>query len=124
MSPLGTFLPCIGRAGSVSERMLRKRTSDHFRQVWTSRAALVIQVWRLLARAVGLDLVGPREQLGVNAVAHNQAVNTVLARASALVTSDPQHCQFADEVAEDDGAVAVASQPSLNAQRLGPHQLG
>ena len=62
-SAFGTFLPCIGWAGSVSERMLRKRTSDHFRQVWTSRTALVIQVWRLLARAVGLDLVGPREQL-------------------------------------------------------------
>src|SRR5215469_5892407 len=76
------------------------------RQVWTSRAALVIQVPRLLARTIGRDLVGPVEQLGVDAVADNQPLNTILARASALVTSDAQHSQLADDVAEDDGAIA------------------
>jgi len=38
-------------------------------------------------------------------VAHNQPINTVLAGASALVTSDAQDGQFANDVAEDDGAI-------------------
>jgi hypothetical protein len=49
-----------------------------------------------LARTIGLGL--PVEQLGIDAVAHNQPINTVLAGASALVTSDAQHGQLADDV--------------------------
>ena len=55
---------------------------------------------------VGRDLVGPREQLGVDPVAHNQPINTVLARMSTLVTSDAQHGQLADDVTECDRAFA------------------
>ena len=44
---------------------------NNLRQIRAPRAALVIQVARLLPRAVGRDLVEPIEQLGVNAVAHN-----------------------------------------------------
>jgi len=47
-------------------------------------------------------IVGPVEQLGVDTVAQNQPINTILARASALVTSEAQHGQLADDVAECD----------------------
>jgi hypothetical protein len=36
-------------------------------------------------RTIGRDLVGPFKQLGVDAVADNQPINTILAGASALV---------------------------------------
>jgi hypothetical protein len=39
-------------------------------------------------------------------VAHNQPINTILAGASALVTSDAQHGQLSEDVAECDRAVA------------------
>src|SRR5215472_12966186 len=58
------------------------------------------------ARAIGCDLVGPLEQLGVYPVAHNQPINAILTGASALVTSDAQHGQLPDDVAECDRAVA------------------
>jgi len=58
----------------------------------------------LFPRAVGRDLVRPVEQLGVDAIAHNQSINPILARASALVTSDAQHRQLADKVSENDCA--------------------
>src|SRR5215471_5696387 len=51
-------------------------------------------------------LVGPFKQLGVDTVAHNQPINTILARTSTLVTNDAQHGQLANDVAEDDGAIA------------------
>jgi len=55
---------------------------------------------------IGRDLVGPFKQLGVDTLAHNQPVNAILSRASALVTSDAQPGRLADDVAEDDGAIA------------------
>jgi len=51
-------------------------------------------------------VISPVEELGVDAIAHNQSINPILARASALVTSDAQHRQFADDVAECDRAFA------------------
>jgi hypothetical protein len=63
-------------------------------------AALVIQVFCLLAGTICSDLVRAVEQLCVYPVAHNQPINTILARASALVTSDAQHGQLADDVSE------------------------
>jgi hypothetical protein len=57
-------------------------------------------------RAVGCDLVGPFKQLGVDAIPHDQAVNTVLARATAFVTGNAQNGELADDAAECDGAIA------------------
>ena len=73
----------------------------------------------LASVAVGRDLVGPVEQLGIDTVAHNQPINTVPARARALVTSDAQNGELANDVAKDDGG---ASEPPLNPQRA--HHLG
>ena len=50
--------------------------------------------------------IAPFKQLGVDAVAHNQPINTILARATAFVTGDAQNGELADDVAEDDGAIA------------------
>ena len=49
----------------------------------------------MLPRAVGCNLVGLLEQLGVNGVAHNQPINAILARVSALVASDRKHGKLA-----------------------------
>jgi hypothetical protein len=60
----------------------------------------------LLARTIGRNLVGPFKQLGVDAVAHDQAINVVLARATAFVALDAQDSELANDVTEDDGAIA------------------
>jgi hypothetical protein len=67
-------------------------------------ARVVVFVPRDLARTIGLGL--PVEQLRVEAVAHNQPINRILAGASALVALDPQNGELADDVAECDRAVA------------------
>jgi hypothetical protein len=48
----------------------------------------------------------PVKQLSIDAVTLDQPVNTILAGASALVASDAQHGQLADDVAECDRAIA------------------
>jgi hypothetical protein len=56
------------------------------------------------ARAAGHDLVGPLEQLSVDAVAHDQAVEPILTGPTAFFTLDPEDCELANQVAENDGA--------------------
>ena len=48
--------------------------SHHLRQVRAPRAALVVQIPGLLARAVGRDLAGTLEQLGIHPVALDKTV--------------------------------------------------
>src|SRR5215471_2481705 len=83
-----------------------KNSPIRYRQVWAPRAALVVQIPRLLPRAVGRDLVGPIEQLGVNAVAFDQPMELISTPTAALAALDVEHVELADQVAEDDRAVA------------------
>jgi len=69
-------------------------TGSSAREIRASRAADVVEVPRLLARAVGLRL--PIEKLGVNAVLLNQVIDTVLAFAAALVALDAEDLELAD----------------------------
>jgi hypothetical protein len=71
------------------------------------------------AWAIPSDLVGPFKQLRVYPVAHNQPINTILAGASALVTSDAQHGQLAGYVAECDGALTRHDSVSQSARDSG-----
>jgi hypothetical protein len=57
-------------------------------------------------RAVGCDFVRPVEQLGVYSVAHDQAINMILARATAFVALDAQNGELANDIAEGHRAVA------------------
>jgi len=79
---------------------------DCLRQVRTLSATDIIEVHCLLARAIGLDLVGPIEQLGVDAIALDQAVKPIPAAPAAFVTLDVEYVELADQVAEDDGTLA------------------
>jgi hypothetical protein len=65
---------------------VERQTSDNFRQVREPRAARVVLIPRHLARTIGLWL--PLEQLRVDAVAHNQPINPILAEPAALVALD------------------------------------
>jgi hypothetical protein len=47
-------------------------------------------------RAVGRDLVGPIEQLGVNAVAFDQPMEVIPAPTAALVALDVEHVELTD----------------------------
>jgi hypothetical protein len=49
----------------------------------------------------------PSPTLRVNAVPHDQAVELILTGPAAFFTLDPEHCELADEVAEDDRAMPV-----------------
>jgi hypothetical protein len=82
------------------------QTSHDFRQVRTPRPALVVQVSRPLPPAVGRDLVGPLEQLGVDAIAFDQPMDVIRTPTAALVALDVEHIELADQVAEEDRAVA------------------
>jgi hypothetical protein len=57
-------------------------------------------------RAVGCDFVRPVEQLGVYSVAHDQAINMILARTTAFVALDAQNGELTNDVTECDRAVA------------------
>jgi hypothetical protein len=99
-SPLGHFL------GRVACHVAPQPGSQHFRQIGTDRSARIGVAVRLLACAVGRDVGGECEQLGVAAVAADQVGHAVASRASALGALDSQHIDFADQVGEDDRAVA------------------
>src|SRR5262249_28051042 len=79
---------------------------DHFRQIGADRAARVAVPARPPALARGGHVVGEGEQLLVWAVARDQVSDAVSTRASALGALDAQHVELADQVAEDDRAVA------------------
>jgi len=49
----------------------------------------------------------PSPTLRVNAVPHDQAVELILTGPATFFTLDPQHCELADAVAEDDRATPV-----------------
>jgi hypothetical protein len=60
----------------------------------------------LLARTVRGDLIDECEELFVPPVLRDQQWEPVLAPASALGAVDPEHVELADQVAEEDRAVA------------------
>ena len=87
----------------------------HFGQIRAPAAAPVFQVSPLLPRAVGRD---PIEQLRVDAVAHHQAVESILSGPAAFFILDPEHCELTFEVAEGDGVFAgITTRPHA---RSGP----
>ena len=76
----------------------RSVQSYYLRQIGTSRVTDSAQVHRLLARAVGRDLVGPSEQFGVDAVASDQRVEVVPSSLAALFALNVEHVELADQV--------------------------
>jgi hypothetical protein len=60
----------------------------------------------LLSWTVGRHVVGPVEQLGVDAVAFDQPVEMIPTPPAALVALDVDHAELPDKVAEDDRAIA------------------
>jgi hypothetical protein len=84
-------------------RALRKKWSnarflslDDLRQIRAPRAALIVQILRLLARTICRDLVRPLEQLGVNTVAHDQPVEPILTGPAAFFALDAKHLELTD----------------------------
>ena len=81
------------------------KTLDDLGKVRPDRAAGVIGIVGAPARTIGGDLVRPGVELGVEAVARDQAIDTILTAAAAFIASDPQDLELADDVAKGDGAV-------------------
>ncbi len=80
--------------------------SQHSRQAGTDRAARITVASGLLARAVGGHVGGEREQLLVAAVPRDQIGEPVSTAAPALRALDAEQVELADQVTEDDRAVA------------------
>ena len=59
-----------------------------------------------LLRAIGSDLIEPIDQLGIAAALRNETVQSITTIAPALLTTHAQDIELADEIAEDDCAVA------------------
>jgi hypothetical protein len=55
---------------------------------------------------LGSQLIEPIDELGVAATLTNEAGQDIVAIAPALLTTHAQHIELADEIAEDDCAVA------------------
>src|SRR6516162_3557618 len=106
----GRALDAIHSAASSPESC-RRGFRPPLTNIRPLRAADVVEVLRLLARAVGLWL--PIEKLGVDAVLLNQVIDTVLTFAAALVALDAQHVELADNVTEDDRAIAGHQSPTF-----------
>ena len=78
--------------------------SNHLRKIRTSRATYIVEVHRLFARAIGCNLISTGKELGVNSVSVNQPIKIVPSTATAFVALDDEHVEFADQIAENDGA--------------------
>ena len=63
--------------------------------------------------AVGGDLAKPVDQLCLPATLLNQTIKTVATGATALLTVDVQHIELADEITENDCAVAGHSEINI-----------
>ena len=75
-------------------------------QIRAPRAALIVQVPRVLTWAVGRNFVRPLEQLGVDAVAGDEPMEAIPPASSAFLALNLEYADFADQVAECDRAVA------------------
>jgi hypothetical protein len=85
---------------------VRSAISQHVRQIGANRAARIALIARKLARAVGCELIGPGEQLCIAPVPRDQVGEPVSTGAPAFGAFDPQLAKLADQVPEDDRAVA------------------
>ena len=72
------------------------RPSNHLWQIWAPRTANVVEVHRLLTRAIGRDLVRPFEQFGVDTVTLDQPIKAIPPATTALVALDVEHLELAD----------------------------
>src|SRR5262245_24005040 len=88
----------------------QKRTwKCHLQHPWKIRAlhrARVIDVMRALFRTVGGDIVEPVDHPGVVATAVDQVLQVIAAGTAALATVNVYDVEPADQVEEDDQAVA------------------
>ena len=90
---------------------------QHSRQIRAPRTAWVIHVVRNLLWAVGCDFIEPVDQLGIAASVVNQPLQGIAASASAFLTVDVQHIEFADQVTEyvrRRGALASRRTPKIS----------
>jgi hypothetical protein len=79
---------------------------QHPRQIGAPRSTLIVPIGRRLLWAVGGDLSEPVGELGITATLLNETIQPITAIAPALLTTDAQHIELADETTEDDCAVA------------------
>src|SRR5262245_48802864 len=80
--------------------------SDHLWQIGADRAARVAVGARVPARAMCRHVIGERENLRVATIARDQIGEPIASRAPAFRALDPQRVELADQVGEDDRAIA------------------
>jgi hypothetical protein len=86
---------------------LRRRCRAHCRCKTYERHGQQCRNWALPDDVVcRLDVVGPVEQLGVDAVAFDQPVEMIPTPPAAPVALDVEHVELPERVAEDDRAIA------------------
>jgi hypothetical protein len=78
----------------------------HPRQILASRTAWIIHVVCNLLRALGSQFIEPIDELGIAATVTNETGHDIAAIPRTFLTSDAQHFGLAEEIAEDDCAVA------------------
>jgi len=76
------------------------------RQIRAPCAVLVIHLVRAFLWTVAGNLIEPINHFGIAATIIDQAGQAIAASAAALLTGHPQHVELADQITEDDCAVA------------------
>lgn len=79
---------------------------QHPWKIRAPRGAWVVPVMRALLRAVGSDLVEPVNHLGVTAAVVDKVLQVIAAGAAALYAVNVHDVELADQVGEDDRALA------------------
>src|SRR5512143_4132520 len=78
----------------------------HLRQLWAASAASIAHIAGLLLRTACGEFVQPVDYLGIAAIALNQSVQSGTPIAPAFVAVDSYQIELADQIREDDYAIA------------------
>jgi hypothetical protein len=73
-----------------------RSTLRNWEQIWTPRAAQIIEFVRDLARTACRYLFGPPEQFRVDAVALDETVKPIATTTATLIAFDVEHIELAD----------------------------
>src|SRR5262249_12913335 len=107
MSAIGPKRTCSGAPHMSALGVKRTwKALQHSRQIRTPRSAPVTHIMCRLLRAVGGDFVEPIDDLCVAATLFDQTLHLIATGAAALGAVDIKHIELADQIAEDDCAVA------------------
>lgn len=100
-----TYYAITGGRGELLHTAV-KPGLQHLRQILAARTAWIIHIVCNLLRALGGQFIEPINELGIAAPLVDKPGEAIAAISPALLAGHAQHIELADEIAEDDCAVA------------------